>query len=63
LRPKKEDLKDASGGQMAVPLSQDEVDSIAEALPEGEVRQMFNKKVVTGAQMDNASADEEPVEG
>jgi hypothetical protein len=48
---------------MAVPLSQDEVDSIAEALPEGEVRQMFNKKVVTGAQMDNASADEEPVEG
>jgi small-conductance mechanosensitive channel len=60
---RKEDLKAVSGGQIAVPFSQDEVDSIAAALPEGEVRQMFNEKVVTGAPMDNASADEEPVEG
>jgi small-conductance mechanosensitive channel len=59
----RDDSKDTSGGQIAVQLNQDEIDSISDSLPEGEVRQMFNKKVATGAQMTNASADEEPVEG
>jgi small-conductance mechanosensitive channel len=59
----KEDSKNVSGGQVSVQFSRNEIDSIAAALPEGEVRQMFNKKVVTGAEMTNASAAEEPVEG
>ncbi len=60
---RKEDSKDAGGGQVAVQLSRDEVDSIAATLPEGDVRQMFNEKVAIGAEMDNALADEEIVEG
>ncbi len=58
-----EDSIDLSGGQFAVHLSQDEINSIAQSLPEGEVRQMFKEKVATGAEMDKVSADEEPVEG
>ncbi len=34
----KDDAKDSPSGQVAVQLSQDEIDSIAAALPEGEVR-------------------------
>ena len=58
-----DDSKDASGGPVAVGLSQNEIDSIAAALPEGEVKQMFKEKAATGAKTDNAPADEEPVEG
>jgi small-conductance mechanosensitive channel len=53
------DSKDLTGGQ----LSQDEIDSIAAALPEGEVRQMFNKKFATAADKDNAASDEKPISG
>ncbi len=53
------DSKDLTGGQ----LSQDEIDSIAAALPEGEVRQKFNKKFATAADKDNAASDEKPISG
>ena len=54
----KDDAKDSPGGQVAVQLSQDEIDSIAAALPEGEVRQKFEKKFATGAEKDNHLYDE-----
>ncbi len=54
---------ESTGGQMAVPLNRDEINSITEALPEGEAKQVFKKRVATGAKMDKASADEAPVEG
>ena len=53
-----DDSKSVAGGQIAVPLSQDEIDSIAAALPEGEARQMFQKKAATGAQKDKAASGE-----
>ena len=59
----RDDSKDLTVAQVAVQFSQNEVDSIATALPEGEVRQMFKNKVTTGAAMYNASSDEEPKEG
>jgi hypothetical protein len=54
----RDDSIDSTSGQVAVPLNRDEINSIAEALPEGEVRLMFNKKVVTGAEKNNASSNE-----
>jgi hypothetical protein len=54
----RDDLKDTRGSRLGVQFSQDEIDSIAEALPEGEVRQMFNKKVTEGAEKSAASSDE-----
>jgi hypothetical protein len=48
---------DSTSGQAAVPLNRDEINSIAEALPEGEVRQMFNRKVAKRTEKDNASSD------
>ena len=39
-------------------LSQDEINSIAGALPEGEVKQMFKKKFATAADKASASSDE-----
>ena len=55
----RDDSKDLKSGQVAVPLNKDEIDSIAESLPEGEVRQMFNEKVATGAEKDSSSSDED----
>jgi hypothetical protein len=53
------DLKDISGGQVGVQFSQDEIESITVALPEGQAKQMFKEKVATGAEKDKASADED----
>jgi len=53
-----DDSKGVAGGQIAVPLSQDEIDSIAAALPEGEARQMFKKKTAPDAQKDKAASGE-----
>jgi len=58
-----DDSKRVSGDQIAVPLSQDEIDSIAAALPEGEAKQMFKEKTTTDAQKDNGTSAEEPVSG
>ena len=54
---KKDDLKAASGGQITVKLSRDEVDSITLALPVGEARQMLNEKVSKGERTDDTSFD------
>ena len=54
----KDDAEDSPGGQVAVQLSQDEIDSIAAALPEGEVRQKFKNKFAAGAEKDNGLYDE-----
>ncbi|MBW1716166.1 MAG: hypothetical protein JRJ77_10140 [Deltaproteobacteria bacterium] len=54
----KDDAKDSSGGQVTVQLGQDEIDTIAAALPEGEVRQKFEKKFTTRADKDNHLYDE-----
>jgi len=53
----KDDLKAADGGQVTVQLSRDEVDSIADALPDSEARQMFNEKVAKSEQTDDTSFD------
>jgi small-conductance mechanosensitive channel len=55
----KDPSSDSNGGRVAVPLNRDEINSITEALPEGDVRQMFNKKVARGAGNDNASSDDQ----
>jgi len=47
-----------TGGQLAVQLSEEEIHAIAEALPEGEARQMFNEKVAADGQKDDTSLDE-----
>jgi small-conductance mechanosensitive channel len=52
------DSKNVAGGQIAVPLSQDEIDSIAASLPEGETKQMFKEKTATGPAKDKAESDE-----
>ncbi|UCF94003.1 MAG: mechanosensitive ion channel [Desulfobacterales bacterium] len=44
-------------GQIAVEPSQSEIDSIAEALPEDEVRQRFPKSRAAGVEKDNDSSD------
>ncbi len=51
-------LKDSNEDQVTVKLSRDEVDSIALALPEGETKQMFNKKFTKGKEMKDDSFDE-----
>jgi small-conductance mechanosensitive channel len=53
------DSSDTSGGQVRVRFSQNEIDSIAATLPEGDARQMFNEKIATEAEKDNAASDEE----
>jgi small-conductance mechanosensitive channel len=55
---RKDDSKDSGGDQVAVQLSRDEADTIVEALPEGEPRQMFKEKVAKGGEKDDASLDE-----
>jgi hypothetical protein len=55
----KSESSDANGGQVAVQFSQNEIDSIAATLPEGDVRQMFNEKVATEAEKGNSSSDED----
>jgi small-conductance mechanosensitive channel len=56
--PAGDNSKDTGGSQMAVQFSEDEIHAIAEALPEGEARQMFNEKVAKGEDTDDASLDE-----
>ncbi|MGD2269680.1 MAG: mechanosensitive ion channel, partial [Desulfobacterales bacterium] len=51
-------LKDASSGLVGVQFSQDEINSIVESLPEGDVRQMLTQKVATGAEKSKVSSDE-----
>jgi len=58
-----DDSKDLTGGRVAVQLSQNEIDSIASTLPEGEVRQMFKKKLAAAAGKDSSSSDEDPRKG
>jgi small-conductance mechanosensitive channel len=53
-----DESKNVTGGQIAVQLSQEEIDSIAAALPEGEARQMFKEKTATDAQKDKVASDE-----
>ena len=53
-----DDSKPVSGDQIAVPLSKDEIDSIAAALPEGEAKQMFKEKTATRPMKDKAESDE-----
>lgn len=55
---RRDDTKGASGGRGAIQLSQDEIDSIAAALPEGEARQIFKEKAAKGEDNDDASFDE-----
>jgi hypothetical protein len=50
----------STGGQVVVPFNQDEINSISKALPEGDVRQMFNSKVAKRAEKINDSSDEDP---
>jgi moderate conductance mechanosensitive channel len=49
------DLKDYSSGRVTVQLSRGEVDTITLALPEGEVKQMFNEKVAKDKEIEDAS--------
>jgi small-conductance mechanosensitive channel len=51
---------DSTSGQVAVPIKRDEINSIAEALPEGEAKQMFKERVAKGAEKDPAPAVEDP---
>jgi len=53
-----DDSKDVIGGQVAVQLNREEINSIAEALAEGEARQMFKEKVAQGEEKDNDSFDD-----
>ena len=55
---RRDDTKGASGGRVAIQLSQDEIDFIAAALPEGEARQIFKEKAAKGEDKDGASFDE-----
>jgi small-conductance mechanosensitive channel len=58
-----EDSKDTPEHQIAVDFSQNEIDSIAATLPEGEVRQMFENKIAIGAESAKSASDEAPKEG
>ena len=59
--PAGDNSKDAGGDQLAVQFSPEEINAIAEALPEGEARQMFNQKVAKGEGLNDAALDEESV--
>ena len=60
VTPEKDDSKGA-GDQLAVQFSEEEIQAIAEALPDGEARQMFNQKVAKGEGLNDAAFDEESV--
>ena len=57
VTPEKDDSKGA-GDQLAVQFSEEEIQAIAEALPDGEARQMFKEKVAKSEETDDASVDE-----
>ena len=61
MTPEKDDSKGA-GDQLAVQFSEEEIQAIAEALPVGEARQMFNQKVAKGEGLNDAAFDEESVD-
>jgi hypothetical protein len=50
--------KDTGDSQVAVQFSEDEIHAIAEALPDGEARQMFKSKVAKGGDRADDSFDE-----
>lgn len=50
--------KDPTEGQVAVQFSRDEVESITEALPEGQARQMFNAKVTQDEEKVDTALDD-----
>lgn len=54
---RKGESSDANSGQVAVQFSRNEIDSIVATLPEGDIRQMFNEKVATGAEKVGSSPD------
>jgi len=56
-----DDSKDSGGDQVAVQLSRDEADTIVEALPEGEARQMFKEKVTKGEEKNDATFDDDSI--
>jgi len=56
--PRKGDSKDTGGGQVAVKFSEAEIHAIAEALPDGEARQMFKQKVAKGEETDVLFSEE-----
>jgi small-conductance mechanosensitive channel len=56
--PARDDSRVTGGSQVAVQFSEDEVHAIAEALPDGEARRMFNEKVVKGEDTGDTSLDE-----
>jgi hypothetical protein len=54
---REDDSTDAIAGEVAVQLTQDEIDSIVAALPEGDAKQMFDEKVAKGESTDDAPVD------
>jgi small-conductance mechanosensitive channel len=59
--PAGDNSKDAGSDQLAVQFSPEEINAIAEALPDGEARQLFNQKVAKGEGLSDAAVDEESV--
>ena len=55
--PAKDDSKD-TGNPMAVEFSEEEIQAITQALPDGEARQIFKAKFAKGDDTDSASFDE-----
>ena len=53
-----DDSKDSGGNKVAVQLNRDEARTIEKALPEGEARRMFKKKIYGDEAKDDASIDE-----
>ncbi len=59
--PAGDNSKDAGGDQLAVQFSEEEIQAIAKALPDGEARQIFNQKVAKSEGLNDAAFDEESV--
>ena len=55
----KGDFSDVNDPGVILQFSQNEIDSIAATLPEGDVRQMFNQKVATEVEKDQVASEED----